>query len=134
MGKKLAAAQAQLLEFQAGQNEKVKKVLMNFMGGNSGAILALFFKEWKNILKVIKMEAEIRAEFDARREIVQKKLFEFKAAQSAGLQKIMNNKGAAYELALVEDAFGIWKKDAKTKSSNGNGRRKPRRSRPSSLR
>jgi hypothetical protein len=112
--RKLRTAQETLLAHQAGQNDKVKKVLMNFLGGNVGAILASFFKEWVNVLKVIRMESEVRAEFQDRLENVQKKLLEFKASQSAGLRNMMNKKGAAYEEALLQEIFSTWSQDVQS--------------------
>jgi hypothetical protein len=41
--RKLAAAQATLNAFQAGQNDKAKKVIMNFTAGNSKALIASAF-------------------------------------------------------------------------------------------
>jgi len=57
------------------------------------------------------MENEIRSEFEDRMSNVKAKLMEFKASQSAGISKMMQKKGAALEAELMEDAFGIWKKD-----------------------
>merc|ERR1712232_1156805 len=109
--KKLSNAQQQLTTFLASQNEKTKKVLMGFLGNSGSALQAAFFKEWQKIVKDIKMENEIRAEFSQRMEHVQRKILEFKAQRSGGITGLMVKAGGARNMELLGEVFGIWRQD-----------------------
>jgi hypothetical protein len=111
--KKLTKAQDELTAFLTSQNEKVKKVLVNFLGGNSAAMQATYFKEWNKLVKDIKMEKEIRAEFQVRMDNVQQKLMEYKVSQSAGISKMMQRRAEGKVEELILEVFDAWKQDYK---------------------
>ncbi|CAK0807090.1 unnamed protein product, partial [Prorocentrum cordatum] len=61
--KKLLEAQRKLSIFTAGQNEKSKKVIMNFLNSSNDGLKAAAFKGWSTCTKQEKHEREIAGEF-----------------------------------------------------------------------
>merc|ERR1719181_2199472 len=95
--KKLAAAQATLNAFQAGQNDKAKKVIMNFASGNDKGLLASCVHGWDMIVKNEKRDKEIRSEYGERIEFAEKRLLEYKTAHLKGTRSMMKKKAEDIE-------------------------------------
>merc|ERR1712232_851349 len=101
-------AQAQLNMFQAGHNEKQKKLLMNFMSQNGAAMMATCFHGWSGYCKSMSEEVRIREEFQERIEIAQKRLLDYKAANIKGIRNVMTKKAQELESNLCKEIFTTW--------------------------
>jgi hypothetical protein len=109
--KKLLSCESMLTAFQTGQNDKQKKVLMNFLSGNSKALLQSSFKAWSGYIKGMSEEVRIREEYQERIELAQKKLLEYKAANLKGARNIMKNKAENLEFGIKHEIFQHWYTD-----------------------
>jgi hypothetical protein len=109
--KKLAAATATLAAFQAGQNDKAKKVIMNFASGSAKGLIASAFHGWKLAWDNEKQEKEIRAEYEERIEMIEKKLLNYRTAHLKGARGVMAKKADEIDGILKQDIFQTWKQD-----------------------
>lgn len=107
---KLAAAQAQLASYTQAGNEKAKKVLMNMAGGSTSVLIQAAFHGWEKVWKQNKVEAGIRAEYEDRIQLAEKRLFEFREAQLGNVRGVMAKKGAGHDLETMHFCFDEWKR------------------------
>lgn len=109
--KKLAKAQAQLMEFHTSANDHIKKVLMTFTSGSSGAMLTAVWKTWVSYTKKLKQENMIYNDYRERIELAEKRLIEAKASQLSGVRKMLAKKAAAFENTLLAEVFALFKEE-----------------------
>merc|ERR1719203_962109 len=106
--KKLAAAQAQLSMYTSGQNEKAKKVIMNFATQSSKGLMASSFKGWSTYCKNNRFEEEIRKEYADRLDAATKRLVDYKADSLKNVRGVMEKKGAARIMELIAEIWKAW--------------------------
>jgi hypothetical protein len=107
--RKLASAQATLNAFQAGQNDKAKRVIMNFAAGSEKGLLAGTFHSWMMLVKNEQREKEIRAEYEERIIMAETKLFDYKTAHLKGARSVMSKKAGDVEMTLKREIYDTWK-------------------------
>jgi len=106
--KKLAAAQAQLASYTGDQNDKAKKIMMNFANQSSKGLMSSSFKGWSTHVKSMRIENEIHAEYADRLDNATKRLLDFKGGQLKGVRGVMEKKGAALDTALIQELYKLW--------------------------
>lgn len=116
--KRLAAAQAQLSMFTAGQSEKAKKVIMNFAAQSDKGLISASFGGWKTFVKQMKFENEIRKEYAERIDEAERRLSEYKESRLGNVRGVMMKKAMANEQGLQMDVFRYWKDEAKEQKWN----------------
>jgi len=109
--KKLAAAQAQLNMYTAGQNEKAKKVIMNFAAQSDKGLTTSCFTGWRSHVKQMKLENEIRKEYAERIEAAEKRLADYKEGQLGNVRGMMMKKAMTNDQNLVTEIFRTWKEE-----------------------
>mmetsp|Transcript_41115 Transcript_41115/g.107027 ORF Transcript_41115/g.107027 Transcript_41115/m.107027 type:complete len:594 (-) Transcript_41115:61-1842(-) len=111
VNKKLQEARRQLNVFTSSQNDKSKKVVMNFLNNSAAGLKAASFKGWQSAMKTEKMEREVAGEFIDKIEKVKAKLLEIKSKNLENIRGSMGRKGKAMEAELLQDIFGIWQRE-----------------------
>jgi hypothetical protein len=109
--KKLNEAQKELAIFTVGQNEKSKKVIMNFLNGSAAGLIASSFKGWKEAVKTEKHEREVAGEFKDKIEAINAQLLDFKTKNLEGVRKMMKAKAGEMASTLLRETFDIWHKE-----------------------
>jgi len=103
--KKLAAAQAQFVQFTTGQNQKAKKVLMNFASTSSQGLISSAFNGWMTFTRQQKEEAVIRLEYEDRIQEANQRLVDYRSEKLAKTRAVLNRKAAASEAELLALCF-----------------------------
>lgn len=106
--KKLAAAQAQLTMYSAGQNDKAKKVLASMATASASAMRSTCYLSWLGYTRGMRVENAIRKEYEARIEISEKRLYEFRSNQLTGVRKMMERKAVHYLTDLKTEVLRLW--------------------------
>jgi hypothetical protein len=109
--KKLEDARRQLSVFTSSQNDKSKKVVMNFLNNSAAGLKAATFKGWQSAVKADKVEREVAGEFIDKIEKVKAKLLEIKSKNLENVKSSLGRKGAALLAELVKEIFDIWQKE-----------------------
>lgn len=109
--KKLASVRAQLNTYQSNQNDKSKRVLMNFVNNTENGILTSSFNGWKTFCTQVAAEQRVHEEYQEKIEIAQKRLLDYKTANLKGVRGMMKKKGEDLETVLVQEVFRAWKVD-----------------------
>jgi hypothetical protein len=107
--KQLAQAQAQLAVFTSSQNEKSKKVVMNFLNSSSEGLKAASFKGWHGAVQLQKKENDCAGEFKQRLEAVQAQLMDLKTKSLQGVRNAMEGQARQMASVLVAETLQIWK-------------------------
>jgi hypothetical protein len=107
--KKLAAATATLNAFQAGQNDKAKKVIMNFASGNAKGLMAAAFHGWMVDVKQQKRENEIKAEYEERINAAEGRLMMYRTAHLKGARGVMKKKAEDLDGLMKHEIYHAWK-------------------------
>mmetsp|Transcript_41382 Transcript_41382/g.95897 ORF Transcript_41382/g.95897 Transcript_41382/m.95897 type:complete len:567 (+) Transcript_41382:68-1768(+) len=118
---KLAAAQSQLAQYTTSQNEKAKKVIMNFAMQSDKGLLSSTFGGWKSHVKQAKWENEIRKDYADRIDEAERRLAEYKETRLGKVRGVMTKKAMMNDSAVVQEAFKAWKdeiKDSKDVADN----------------
>merc|ERR1719388_144743 len=103
--KQLAAAQAQLGQWQGSQKDKAYKAMMGVAGKNDRAMMDSFITNWKSVVDRTKKEAEIRVEYEERIAAAQKRLFDYKQSQRGNAKGVLLRQAAAGDSALIGEVF-----------------------------
>lgn len=111
--KKLAAAQAQLAIFTQGQNEKAKKVIMNFANQSDKGLISSSFHGWRTHTKQELLEREIKKDYVDRIDAAEKRLAEYKEAQLGNVRGVMMKKAYHNDQTLLGDALKYWREEVK---------------------
>jgi hypothetical protein len=104
--KRLAAAQAQLSQTMGTANEKAKKAMMNFSAGNPKMLMTGMFHAWRDHIKQLKEEKEIREEFEYKIEEAEQRLMNMRMKQLEGARATLGRKAAAGDKELCA---AVWK-------------------------
>mmetsp|Transcript_72053 Transcript_72053/g.203534 ORF Transcript_72053/g.203534 Transcript_72053/m.203534 type:complete len:526 (-) Transcript_72053:171-1748(-) len=101
--KALAAAKAQMDEYQSDSKEKSKAVLLGMARGNDKAFMSTMYLAWADMTKRAKLENEILQEYGYREKIdlAQKKLFEYRQAQLGNVRAVMAKTALDDDLILL---------------------------------
>merc|ERR1719335_346686 len=103
--KQLAAAQAQLGQWQGSQKDKAYKAMMGVAGKNDRAMMDSFITNWKSVVDRTKKEAEIRVEYEERIAAAQKRLFDYKQSQKGNAKGVLLRQAAAGDGALLGEVY-----------------------------
>jgi len=117
--KRLAAAQAQLGNFTTSQNEKSKKMLMNFASGSEKGLRIAAFNGWAQYTKQSKKEAAIRVEFEDRIQMAEDTLVRLKQEQLAKSNGLMMKKAAEGNNVLLRLVIRMWWEDIDDAKTQG---------------
>jgi hypothetical protein len=108
---RLGKAKAELAQFQATQNENIKKVLMSFAGGSATALTHGVFSSWANYTKKMLVENEIYEDFRPQIEEAEAALIDAKSQQLKSVKGMIERRNAAGLNGLLAEVFGLWCKD-----------------------
>merc|ERR1719171_809656 len=122
--KQLAAAQAQLGQFQGNHKDKGKKMLMGVAGKNDRMLTEVTFEHWRDLIQRQKKEAEIRKEYEDRIVEANRKLFEYKQAQKGNAKGVLMKQAAKGDGAIVEEIYFLLKKEVEDKKLEAEAEKK----------
>merc|ERR1719291_1120956 len=106
--KKLAKAQSELSMFTVSHNEKTKQVLMSLAASSGETMKNACFHEWVKLIKQLKAEAAIRAEYEDQLNAAEERLTKYKAEQLKNIRGTMSRKAEALVATLSAEVFQIW--------------------------
>mmetsp|Transcript_97511 Transcript_97511/g.275888 ORF Transcript_97511/g.275888 Transcript_97511/m.275888 type:complete len:593 (-) Transcript_97511:68-1846(-) len=109
--KRLQAAQRQLGVFTSSQNEKSKKVVMNFLNNSAAGLKAASFKGWHGAIKQERLEREVGGEYVDKIAKTRAKIIELKARKLENVRKSIGRQAAADGADLLQEVFVIWQKE-----------------------
>mmetsp|Transcript_117630 Transcript_117630/g.315404 ORF Transcript_117630/g.315404 Transcript_117630/m.315404 type:complete len:594 (-) Transcript_117630:42-1823(-) len=111
VNKKLQEARRQLNVFTSSQNEKSKKVVMNFLNNSAAGLKAASFKGWHGAIKQERLEREVGGEYVDKIAKTRAKIIELKARKLENVRKSIGRQAAADGADLLQEVFVIWQKE-----------------------
>lgn len=106
--KKLAYAQAQLVQYQSGQVDKARMVLINW-GDDFGQVLKVqCFKGWINQWRLGREAGTIYQEYEERIQYATGHLEHYKEVSQESIRSFMRRKGESLKYLLLKDVMAIW--------------------------
>jgi len=118
--KKLAAAQAQLSLYTGNQNEKAKKVIMNFAAQSSKGLMSSSFNGWASYCRATRVENEIRKDYADRLDLATKRLVDYKATQLKNVRGVMEKKANGLSGDLLAEVWKSWHGEVAESKDNAN--------------
>eukprot|EP00747_Dinoflagellata_sp_TGD_P163974 gnl/TRDRNA2_/TRDRNA2_183279_c0_seq1.p1 gnl/TRDRNA2_/TRDRNA2_183279_c0~~gnl/TRDRNA2_/TRDRNA2_183279_c0_seq1.p1 ORF type:complete len:543 (-),score=152.58 gnl/TRDRNA2_/TRDRNA2_183279_c0_seq1:128-1756(-) len=115
--KALAQAEGMLHSVRTSANEKSKSVLMNLAAGDAQAKFHGVFAAWADHTKRMKLEEEVRKEYEEEIERVEKALLDYKAKNVESVKGVLGRKAAATEAQLIVICFNAFKEEVEEKKS-----------------
>merc|ERR1719399_443990 len=97
----LAKAQAALQAQQGGAKDKSKKVLLACAAGQDSALVVGMFSAWADHIKRLKVEAEIRKEYEERIFYAENRLIDYREKQLSNVRGVLMRKAAESDGALA---------------------------------
>jgi len=104
----LLAVETQLQTFGAEQNAKSKKALMGFAQGNDKSLLSTVFSTWNGIVLSGQGEKAIRMKYEKEIADAEKKLFEYKEKQLAGVKSSLMRSARDTDQGLLNFCVQTW--------------------------
>eukprot|EP00418_Pyrodinium_bahamense_P028509 CAMPEP_0179134594 /NCGR_PEP_ID=MMETSP0796-20121207/64053_1 /TAXON_ID=73915 /ORGANISM="Pyrodinium bahamense, Strain pbaha01" /LENGTH=551 /DNA_ID=CAMNT_0020833595 /DNA_START=65 /DNA_END=1720 /DNA_ORIENTATION=- len=104
----LIAVESQLAKFGAEQNEKSKKALLGFAEGNDKSLVHTTFGSWLGLALANRGERELRKKFEQEIEDAERRLFEYKEKQLAGVKGVLMRNARDGDEALVQFCLQTW--------------------------
>jgi len=99
--KDLAQARSTIDTYYGNAKNKSRGVLMNMSESNIGALGGSVFSAWAAHIRKIKVEAEIKAEYQEEIDAVNKKLFDMRKNQLVNVKKVLNKQSREAMDALM---------------------------------
>lgn len=111
--KKLAAANAQLAFYRTEQNDRAKKVVMNFVTQSKQGLTSSTFKAWSQHVKQIKFEDDVASDLKQRLREAEDQLFRFREKRMGGVRGVMSKKAMLHDMQLAQEIFRTWHNELK---------------------
>jgi len=99
--KDLAQAKSTIENYHGDAKNKSRGVLMNMSESNMEALRQNCFISWGAHVRKMKVEAEVKAEYQDEIDAVNKKLFDMREAQLVNVKKVLNKQSAAAMDAII---------------------------------
>jgi len=111
----LAQAKAELDHQRGEGKDKSKKVLLGMAAGQDAAKVSTTFSMWSDYVKRMKVENEIRKEYEERIFFAEDRLIDYREKQIANVKSVLMRKAAQGDADLVSLCFETFKEDVAEK-------------------
>jgi len=103
--KALEDAKHQLEAHHSSASDKTKKMLMSIAGNSLEAIKAMSFNSWRELIKEMKIEAEIRLEYAEEIDAAEQKLTDYITKQTGIMRSMINKRAGETTEDLLRSCF-----------------------------
>lgn len=122
--KKLEESRRQLSVFTSSQNDKSKKVIMNFLNSSAAGLTAASFKGWQSAVKADRMEREVAGEFIEKIERAKAKLLEIKTKNLENIRNTVGRNTSAAQAETSREIFAAWQRETNENKENAQSQAK----------